>query len=449
MMDASEILRLLAEPNPKLADYALKRWVEVCPNNPEPLMKALHSTDAGTVRKALKLACTHHPKACVASIVELLHHPDYLVRRETVLRLDPSMGPLAVTALRQVFATDSHPHVLATAVVAVGRFRLESDLIKPFLTHSDDRVRANSIRGLVMLAPEDLRQSIEPRLHDSSMRVQNEAIKALAPLIREDELEKLILRRISSPEPGIRAATADLIASLPLSRKIAHLSGMLGDKAARVTSVAARALSQLGDSVGMRAIADTFVSTPDEAIADGLVEALTAGPLEKLVSTADRYLPVVTAPEAIIRRILKLTARSKEWESFLPWILGAVGRHESRLRLSALEIMLSHAPYFAPHLDDLVGKGERFGPPRERALVAHLRWRAGRMDGLETLKTMLFDHSSNESREAAARALRTETGILSRQILAAARQAGIREALPDNPETQQGAKLPLDIKLPE
>jgi len=448
-MNASEILRLLSESNPKLADYALKSWAKVCPNDPEPLMKALRSPDAGTARKALKLACTHHPKACAASIVELLHHPDYIVRRETVLRLDPSMGSLAAKAIRQIFATDSHPHVLATAVVAVGRFQLESDLIKPFLTHSDDRVRANSIRGLVMLAPKDLRQLIEPRLHDSSMRVQNEAIKALAPLIKEDELEKLILRRIASPEPGIRAATADLIANLPLSRKIAHLSGMLGDPETRVISATARALSQLGDAIGMRSIADKYLSTPSEAVAEGLVEALSTGSPEKLVSTAERYLPVVTAPEVIIRRILKLTGKTSEWESFLPWILGAVGRHESDLRLSALEIMLSHASYFSPHLDDLVGKGERFGPPCERALVAHLRWRAGRMDGLETLKAMLFDHSSNDSRTAAARALRAETGLLPRQVLAEARQAGIREAMPENAESQQGMKVSLDIKLPE
>ncbi|HEY9072106.1 MAG TPA: HEAT repeat domain-containing protein [Candidatus Ozemobacteraceae bacterium] len=447
-MDATELRRLLAEQNPKLARYALERWADVCPNDPEPLMVALRSSDSGTLRRALKLACMHHPKACAATIVELLNHPDHVVRREAVLRLDPAMGPIAAEAVRRIFATDSHPHVIATAVVAVGRFKLDGELIKPFLTHPDDRVRANAIRGLVLLAPADLRTLIEPRLQDASMRVQNEAIKALAPLVREDELEKLILRRISATDPIVRASTADLIASLPLSRKIAHLSGMLGDKEPRVVTVAARSLARLSDTLGLRAMAERFLTTPDDAIADGLIEPLATASLEKLVSLAERHLPVITAPEPIVRRLLRMAAQTTEWELFLPWILGAVGRHESGLRLSALELMLSHAVYFAPHLDDLVGQGERFGPPRERAVIAHLRWRTGRMDGLETLKTMLFDHASTESREAAAKALRTESGILPRQILADARQAGIREAAPETPQ-ETPRMAPIDIKLPE
>ncbi|HOY67199.1 MAG TPA: HEAT repeat domain-containing protein [Candidatus Ozemobacteraceae bacterium] len=447
-MDATELRRLLAEKNPKLARYALERWTDICPNDPEPLLTALRSTDAGTLRRALKLACTHHPKACAAAIVELLNHPDHVVRRETVLRLDPAMGPVAAEAIRRIFATDSHPHVIATAVVAVGRFKLDAELIKPFLTHTDDRVRANAIRGLVFIAPPDLRQLIEPRLQDASMRVQNEAIKALAPLVREEELEKLILRRISSADANVRASTADLIASLPLSRKIAHLSGMLADPEPRVITVAARSLARLADAIGLRAMAERFLTATADDIADALIEPLSSASLEKLVSLAERHLPVITAPEPIVRRLLGLAARTSEWELFLPWVLGAVGRHESGLRLSALELMLAHAAYFAPHLDDLVGRGERFGPPRERALIAHLRWRTGRMDGLATLKTMLFDHASAESREAAAKALRTESGILPRRVLADAYQAGIREAMPETPQVAPRTP-PIDIKLPE
>lgn len=445
-MQNSEINQLLTANNPKLADYALKRWAEVCPNDPEPLMLALRSSDSGTVRKALKLAVAHHPKACIASIVELLKNPDHIVRREVVMRLDPSMGLTAATAIRQLFTSDTHPHVIATAVVAVGRFRLESDLIKPYLTHEDDRVRANSVRGLAMLAPPDLRQLIEPLLQDASTRVQNETIKALAPLISEEDIESLILRRIASPEVAIRAATADLIGNLPLSRKVAHLCTMLSDSEARVTVVAARVLAQLGDTTGIRTIANKYFTTPDEAVAAGLVDVMSLIPIDKVIALAERYMPVQAAPEMIVRRTLRLAAESKDWEVFLPWIIASVQRHESDLRIAALSIMLKHAGYFTTQLDELFGNTERLNQPKERAMAALLRWRAGRIDGFETLKAMLFDLSSIESRLAAAKVLQGESGILPRQILAEAARAGIKEAVSDQPDTKSA--LLATIKLP-
>lgn len=446
-MENAEIHQLLAADNPKLADYALKCWLETCPNDPEPLMLALRSSDPGTLRKALKLAVAHHPRACLASIVELLKHSDHVVRREVVMRLVPSMGPAAATAIRQLFASDTHPHVIATAVVAVGRFHLESDLIKPFLTHDDDRVRANTVRGLALLAPPNLRQLIEPCLQDSSTRVQNETIKALAPQISEEEIESLILRRIASPDVRIRAATADLVGNLPLSRKIAHLCTMLSDSEPRVIAVAARALAQLGDSTGIRTLANKYFTAPDEEIAKELADVMATIPIDKVIAIAERYMPVQAAPEMIVQRTLRIAADSPNWEAFLPWIIGSVQRHESELRIAALSIILKHATYFTTQLDELFENVERISQPDERAMASLLRWRAGRIDGLETLKSMLFDLSSVESRVAAAKVLHGEPGILPRQILAEAARAGINEAVPDQPGNKAAGLA--GIKLPE
>ncbi|MBP7633984.1 HEAT repeat domain-containing protein [Candidatus Ozemobacteraceae bacterium] len=448
-MQISEINQLLAANNTKLADYALKQWLELYPNDPEPLMLALRSADTGTVRKALKLAVAHHPKACIATIVELLKNPDHIIRREVVMRLDPAMGPTAAAAIRSIFTSDNpdtHPHVIATAVVAVGRFRLEAELITPFLKHKDDRVRANTVRGLAMLAPPDLRKHLEPRLHDASTRVQNEAIKALAPLITEADIENLILRRIASPDVKIRAATADLIGNLPLSRKVAHLCTMLSDTEARVISVAARVLAQLGDSTGIRTITNKYFTTPDEEVANGLSEIMASIPTEKIIPLAERYLPVQAAPELIVRRTLNIACQSAGWEGFLPWIIGAVQRHEPDLRISALTIMLKHADFFTAQLDELIKNVDRITQPKERAMAALLRWRAGRFDGFETLKIMLYDQASIESRQAAAKLLQGESGILPRQILAEAARAGIREALVDPQEGK--ALITTSIKLP-
>ena len=59
---------------------------------------------------------------------------------------------------------------------------------------------------------------------------------------------------------------------------------------------------------------------------------------------------------------------------------------------------------------------------------------------------MLYDQASIESRQAAAKLLQGESGILARQILAEAARAGIREAVVDPQEGK--ALVTTSIKLP-
>lgn len=425
-----EILALAASGNRKLVLHALQRWERECPRDPEPLLAAVKSDDPDILKLVLPLARRFFPAQFAPQILELLYHEQFLHRRLGVESLEPSMGKDAPGCLYQLLQKESHPHVLASAVLAAPRLTLGLDAIVGFLTHADPRVRANTIRA-VSAYPGDHRTLLEPFLRDPALRVQNEAIKTLARLVPQKKLDELLLKRIAFPKAEVRAATAMLIADLPVSSKAAYLQPLLGDPDPAVVSCAARALAKGNDPAGIRAIAESYFSSP----LSPLLKVLRSCAPQPILLEAGKHGEPSRADAKIVLRTLEIALDNPAWEAFLPWILAAAAHSSEEVRLPGLELIRRNATALSGsqhRIDEILEKAKRSRNPKERAIAARVSLKMGRLIGLETLTAMLRDNDS-ATRAAAAEALHQEASLLTRKALQEARTAGIREAFTSGP----------------
>lgn len=444
-MEAWEYRKLAGTGNRKLVLYALERWEEECSHNPEPVIIALGSSDSEILRRAISLAVRFHPSSSVSSILALFSRSDPLHRRLAVEAIVPSMGAVAEMRLKELLSVEQHPFVLASAVIALARLNMSIELLKPFLSHPDMRVRANTVVALGKLSNPETCELLKPFLEDPSPRIQNEAIRALSRYVSEFECESFILKRMSSPDEVIRASITFLTGELQISRKISLLIGMLKDPSESVVACALRALEKNADPMGLRAVVELFFNTNFKSLFPMIFSCLKKADPGRIVSQAERYGSPAEVSETTAKRILDFAKVSPSWEIFLPWIMTCLQRQEKELRYLALEIVIEKASFFAPGLDDLLGKQERSGDPQEKAMAARIRWRSGQITGLETLQGMLRD-SNPEIRKAAVEALQADPTQLAKKTLEDAARDGIQEAraiiisgqLPD----------PIQIKLP-
>ena len=161
-------------------------------------------------------------------------------------------------------------------------------------------------------------------------------------------------------------------------------------------------------------------------------------------------------PEVSLAGVLEVIGLMTEWEPWRPFVLAALERPESGLRMRALRIIREDFRFFGDRLEEALGLSLASGVPEEQALVAQVLWRFGRLDAMETLRRM-GRSSDPETRNAAVNVLREEPGILARQM--------IREIAPDgniadalaNPsrakplpiQPEEPPAEPDDLKLPD
>lgn len=447
---SKEIRVLAASGNKKLILHALKRWGKDLPLDPEPLFSALKNDDPEILQVVLPLATKHFPALFIPQVLELLQHSQFMHRRLAVEALQPAMGKQITDRFLKLLGEETHPHVLASAVLAVPRLGLEVGLLSRFLQHPDTRVRANCIRAFSAI-PGEHRALLEPLLKDTVLRVQSEAIKCLVRFIPEDKLEDLMVKRLESTKSGVRSATVMLLADLPLRRRLPLLKGVLRDPDPKVASCAARAIARGSDLQGYRALAELYlVPAPENEAVDPekrpnyLLKLLRSIPPEGLVIEAEKHGQPAQANPDIIASILEVALDNPQWEAFLPWAIGGLSRKETRVRLLALQIVRQHLSFFAGNLEELLAKVDQSRQPSEQAMVAQIRLEAGQMKGLETLKTMLRD-SDSLTRQAAAQALRQTPNLVAKGVLQEAQKAGIAEAFSGLSEGE--TKSPTETKL--
>ena len=442
-MSHSEILSLTASGNRKLVLHALNRWSQECSQDPEPLFNALKSDDPEILKPALSLAVKHHPRTCSTVILSFLDRSDPLFRRLAVEHLAPVMGEEISDKLKNFLREEKNPFVLASAVQAVPRLSLPLEVLEPFLTHEDSRVRANTVKAISGCTGEK-RRLIEPLLKDPVLRVQNEALKALSGLVPEAKLEELVQKRLSAPEEKIRSGMAFFVADLPLSRKISILAKLLKDPETSVVACAARGLAKTRDPMAWRALVELFlggVSPELNALLRGLLKE--ASPAAVMAQAEKIGQPSGVSTE-VINGILEIAGSNERWEAFVPWILGGLERPELPTRLLALDVVRRHVLFFKVDLDSILRKFEVSLEPAEKSTAAQIRLRANQLQGLEVLKTMIRDPRTPWRREA-ARALREEPGLLVRKIL----QDAAKEGIPEARDPSSGSFDPVSLDLPE
>ncbi len=116
-------------------------------------------------------------------LVNLLKDKDekVILRAITVLgrlgKKDERIGPV----LQRIMETTTNQRILATAIKAASNEQslISADFLKQFLSHSDSRVRANTIESLDQLGGEKYLKIIEPFVYDKNSRVRANASVAM------------------------------------------------------------------------------------------------------------------------------------------------------------------------------------------------------------------------------------------------------------------------------
>ncbi|MBF0501055.1 MAG: hypothetical protein HQM09_13030 [Candidatus Riflebacteria bacterium] len=445
-MESWEIIKLLGTGNVKLALHALDRWGKDASFDPEPLLAALTSSDPTVLKVALAHAAERHPTACLGAVTALFQREDPVARRLAVEAMIPAFGDIARERLEQLLEKEQHPFVIASGVKAASRMGVKAERLTPFLKHEDSRIRANTTRAIVATkAPPDIMRSIlEPLLKDPAPRVQNEALRGLAGMIPPEELREIVQKRRAAYDGEARTSLVHLIYDLPLPGKASLLAELLDDANPEVEVAAASCLAKIGDSESWKALADGYLRQAEPARAEAILKLIPAVPANVVLFATERGGGrIVDASSELARRVLAFAAIVKnDWQLFIPWILGGLERRENEIREVALVAVRERLSYFSANMEDLLRRPERMGSPRERALVAQIRWRAGQMAGLETLKSFL--HNEDEIfRIEAARALREEPALLAKKAL---KDAGFVDA-PEAPTTPAAPVAKGPIKL--
>lgn len=445
-MELADILSLIKTGKPALVTHALSEWEKTMSHQSEPLISALKLDNAASIEAALKLAEKYHPGVCGPFIANLLKNQDALIRRLSVQSMVPAMGGICADALRQMLIHEQDVFVLASAVTAAARMNIGLEYIKPYLNHEDVRVRANTVRSAGLLGKDNLHELLEPFLEDKALRVQNEAIKGLATLIDEAELEELVIKRLTAPDVATRAATVYITGELPLSRRVVFLIDALADPSMPVASCAARSLCLLRDTLGLRAVIESYLKSSDEKYADSILKLLEPADSAKLLAIAENYAHPSTVAPGIAAKMLMAADFFTDWEPFLPWIVAGVDRKEPEVRHLALKLIASHIDFFRSNIAPLIKKAETGSTVKDKALSALIRWKAGQAEGLNQLQSMLFSLKAEDC-AMAAEVLALEKGLIARRLLEEARNKGILSK-PENNGQAQPPKL-RTIKLPQ
>lgn len=441
-MELADLNQLIKTGKATLAAHALIEWEKNFSYQSEPLINALKLNDPAVLEQALKLAEKYHPAICASFVAALLKSGDPLTRRLAVQSLSTSMGTNASEGLKVLFTSESDVFVLASAVTAAAKLNIGLEYVTPYFTHSDVRLRANAVRAAAVLGRSQLPQLLEPFLADKALRVQNEALKGLATLASEADLETLVIQRLTSPDAPTRAATIFITGELPLGRRVVFLINALTDLDPRVTGCAVRSLAILRDPLGLRALIETYLNTPDDVFARMIIKQLAPADGERIITMADILARPVTCSALLSGRILLAADSMKPWELFLPWILGAANRKEPELRQHALKIIASHIEFFRGNVVPLLEKAETAGDLKDKALAALIRWKSGQTEGFKQLQAMLFSLKAAESK-VALEVLDGEKGLMAKKLLEEAKARGLTSSPPSEPDNQPAPAFKL------
>lgn len=443
-MDLSDIKQLIATGNPKLVLHAVSAWEREHSHQPEPIIDALKSSDTAVLEAALKAVSGRHPKICASYVAGMMQNSDSSIRKLAVQWALPAMGKAVSDALKQLFETEQDVFVLSLAVTTAANLNIGIEYVEPFLAHEDVRVRANAVRSIAAMGGDRTRQLLEPKLKDPALRVQNEALKALAGMVHQSELEKLITGRLNSADPAIRAATAFVTGELPLPGRVDLLCSVLDDSEPQVVKCAARALCSMEEKTGLKAVAEAYLKIQVSDLEEEVAADLAAADAGIFLRTASGAEASGFSHEVLVRKVMLVARHASDAFLFNTWVNSALEVKDPVIRIQALKMVVKSPANYKAELAQIIERAERSLIPEEMALGALIKWRSGQLAGFSQLKAMLYSGKSQEAK-AAAEILRYDNGLIARRLLHEAQIAGVIQG---PPAQQPGEDFEQPISLP-
>lgn len=422
-MNVKDIRKLINSGKTSLVLHGLHQWEQHANHLPDILIDAIKSDNVEILKFVLQLARKYHPKVCAPFIQKLLLDGNTDIKRLTIQYITIDMGSKFVETVKTILSKEKDVYILASAVVTAAKIGVDSKAVIPFLKHQDIRLRANATRAVAELAPANLRNLLEPLLKDKSLRVQNEAIKGLAKLISEKDLEALIRKRLSANDSKIRAATAYITGELPINNAQALLVNILRDRDSSVSVCAVRSLMGMKSATAWREIIDIFFKTKNEDLINILLNNAENVPARLFLNIAEEYKKTDQEYSEVAKSVLKFASRLEDWEPFLHWVMINISNENLINRRIALEFVYKNISYFRTDIDSLLKKAKKYSTPDDLAMIYLIQWKSGNALGLDKIKKILAI-GEVESVLACIRALKLDNSLISRQMIEEAAEKG-------------------------
>jgi serine/threonine-protein kinase len=234
----------------------------------------------------------------VAYLYSYVRHPEPILRISATETLRHGGRLEVVELFARLLREEEHSHVISSMIAMIGERGVTSmlPLIREYLHHADDRVRANAVDALAAVgSKEDIPLLLE-LIDDPGNRVRANVFTALWRLGEFSQMEKL-LKMLKAEEENMRASAVYVLGEMVTDRALKLLQETINDESALVRRNVVRSLNcyrpdqsiptlikMLADSnrsvVDM--IAKVLISYGDQA-SDSLIKTLN-DPVRKIVA---------------------------------------------------------------------------------------------------------------------------------------------------------------------
>lgn len=369
--------------DPYYAAYLFRRTLETDPAQvPANLEAAWHMFEGLSEHDALAL---------VEAAAPLLGYPDLeslavgLSRRDSRPRVRAAwIGALGTTpstkvrrAVLESLRDDPSPRVKATCLSIWGRVQesIPLEMLRPWLTHADARVRANAVELLVERDQTGDQGVLEVLLNDPSARVAAIATLALWRRGRRD-LVRMLARE---DQPAVRVAFLHAAGRAGRDRRLRELcEEALEEGTVEEARAAAGALPRVAAAGRAADYVDQALRAEDHGLRTSMLRGcmISDEVATRAALAAALRLPAGGLPgrERYLANALS-AARGLQVGADLELVAPLLESEDARVRANAIELVEEYVevPSLLPRLE----KSFREGSPRERANAAVALWRRG------------------------------------------------------------------------
>ena len=313
----------------------------------------------------------------------------------SLISMDPNGRNQYLQLFEENLGGGRSEYITATVVKALGSSdkELTFGVFKPFLTHSDGRVRANCVEGLRYRSVPGLRPLLELLLDDPCPRVRAEAALSLWKMGNPSILG--LLR--DAEDPRERLSYIRVLGRTGRSEQVMNLlwdfySGDDEDEA----SAAAESLLELQSEAMIPRIVSMSIHGPS-SFRKRLFDLCLAKDRVAVVAELSKNLSELmqsssSAHPRALATVLSLLKRSGEVGD-VDLVLACVDSDDARVAANAVETLQARCT--APNVRAALLRAMRLGTPRMKVNASVVLWQTGLVAAVSELKAMLDDGDAN------------------------------------------------------